>query len=184
MKKIFLISVLLLSILLSCDSFVFAQEPSEFWMRMLVTRLGFYSGDLNSLTVEQLNNLSDSDFALIKELDTPTYIYFDLTGEKIPSPTVFDTITEIPVGEYYVVAYVTHAGFYNGDEWEDDVINVWMSMYFTFKGFLELDDGIVNLTGNFVPVTIESNEGAALDQTLTGVSYNSTIDFTFTVESN
>jgi len=169
MKKNLFFTFLLIFTLTS--SFCIAADNiANFTIRSLITKIGFYSAskDLNNLDVTHPSNLTDANFDIVKTLTSPRYVYFTYDASYTPPSTTLETISDIPVGEYYVFAFIQTAEYYYNGDWVAAGADSWSSVYFSLNGTCIFNNTTQTYTtlniNDFLKVIIQPNKNTSLTQ--------------------
>ncbi len=174
-----------------------ADNIANFTIRSLVTKIGFYSAsrDLNNIDLTHPSNLTDTNFDIVKTLNSPQYIYFSYDASYTPQSTTLETISDIPVGEYYVFAFIQSADYYYDGNWvSSGTDSSWTSVYFSLNGLCILNNTTSTYTtldiNNFLKIIIRPNQNTSLTQIQTnhpdlpGPDGNITFIYTVSTENN
>jgi hypothetical protein len=153
MKKIFLIMTLLIITLLSPN--IFAEPPiAEPWNNLnglKITKVGFYSGNINDLNVEHPTNIADSAFFKIVEI-SPAWFYISYDQQNTPPSITVGPITDIETGEYYVFLFIAENWLYSSNAWMNLNMSLWASPMPSYNG-----TAVSDFSGSTVTYTLDKN---------------------------
>jgi hypothetical protein len=188
MKKIILLSMFIFLFLLSN---VYAASPSAGWNRSKIDKIGFFSGNLNELNLGNVATFAENKLDFVKTLNTPTWVYLDVTKSNIPDPVTLEVISDIPEGEYYVFFHFEASENHNGSGWQNQAnfSNVWLAMEVSYNGTctLNVSSRDLNLNNaNFVKVRIQRDTQTNLVQTLLNIDsvLSPIYSYTFSVSAS